>query len=114
MINADDQVRISEFLNSKRCALWPDCSCFDTLVHWNDKLENDYEGWSLEQLRWAEMSIFITLSCVANRCPDQKIKTAAMMQLLSPWWDRQKRNEEMTEEFLEERRREHQRKRARR
>jgi hypothetical protein len=110
MINAEDQAQISKLIRAKRCALWPDCSCRSTLIHWQDKLLNDYKGWGNEQLRWAETSIFITLSCVAHRCPDRKIKTWAMIQLLNPWWDRQKRNEEMSDEFIEERRREHQRK----
>lgn len=100
----DDLERISELINAKRCALWPDCACHETLVHWQDKLENDYKGWSNEKLRWAETSIFITLSCVAKRCPNRKIKSWAMVQLLNPYWDRQKRGEEMSDEFIESRR----------
>jgi len=92
-MNDEDQERISKLLHAKRCALWPHCGCHSTLVHWQNKLTNDYKGWSPEQLQWAETSIFITLSCVANRCPNRKIKTWAMMQLLNPWWDGQKRGE---------------------
>ena len=111
-MDIEDQERISKLLRAKRCALWPDCGCFEQLVYWQDKLRNDYKGWSNDQLRWAETSIFITLSCVGHRCPDRKIKTWAMMQLLNPWWDRQKRGEEASDEFIEKRRREHQRKQA--
>ena len=102
VMNYDDQERISKLLHAKRCELWPECGCHVTLVYWQDKLEHDYKGWSDELLRWAETSIFINLSCVASRCPDRKIKTWAMMQLLDPFWDRQKRGGD--DEFIERRR----------
>src|SRR5262245_34403430 len=72
-MNDEDLERMSKLIRAKRCDLWPDCSCPSTLVHWQQKLLHDYKGWSYEQLRWAETSIFITLSCVEKRCPDRKI-----------------------------------------
>ena len=96
---------IDKLLTAKRCGLWPDCACRATLVHWQNKpLENGQ--WDLESLSWAETSIFLTLSCVAERCPERRIRTYAQMQLLNLWWDRQRRGEELTEEFCEQLRQE--------
>ena len=96
-----DQILFNKILNSKQCGLWPECACNKTLVHWQSKLLTKHYRWKFESLLWADTSIFLTLSCVAERCPSRKIKTYAQMQLLNPWWDRQRRGEELTEEYCE-------------
>jgi hypothetical protein len=76
-------------LNSKRCEFWPDC-CGRKLEEWQDKFLRD-EPLSPEQLEWAETDIFFALCCVAHRCPVRKIKNYAAVQLLNPFWDRERR-----------------------
>src|SRR5262245_18784070 len=89
-MKAEDQEQISKLLRSKRCDLWPDRGCNETLVHWQDKLENDDKSSSSDQPRWTEWVIFINPSCGATRCPERKIKTWATIQLLNPFCDKQK------------------------
>jgi hypothetical protein len=93
-----------ELLSAKRCGLWPDCACHQTLLHWQRRASDEGLIEAPEQLAWAETSIFLTLSCIAERCPSSRYRTYAAMQLLNPWWDRQRRGEELTEEFCERRR----------
>jgi hypothetical protein len=92
---------LADLLKAKRCALWPDCGCKAQLVEWQSQLRTK-KDWDFESLRWAEISIFITLTCVANWCPVRRYRTYAQIQLLNPWWDRQRRGEELTEEFVEQ------------
>lgn len=92
---------VDNFLNTKRCNLWPDCACNKTLVHWQRKLLASCSPWEFEILSWAETSIYLALECVAAHCPSRKMKVYAQLQLLNPWWDRQRRGEELTEEFCE-------------
>jgi hypothetical protein len=33
-----DRALILELLQAKRCALWPDCACHETLAHWQRML----------------------------------------------------------------------------
>jgi hypothetical protein len=94
-------VALAELQKSKRCSLWPDCGCKAQLVHWQERVCDHDEEWEFESIRWAETSIFITLSCLADRCPDRRIRNYANCQLLSPWWDRQRRGEEITRAFIE-------------
>jgi len=92
----------SEYLNAKRCHLWPDCACKPNLVHWQNKLSDNETKWSFEDLRWAETSIFLTLSCVAESCPSPKYRAYAQVQLLNPYWDRQRLGIELTEEMCQQ------------
>ncbi len=95
---------IQKLMNEKRCSIWPECSCNRVLCHWQDKLDNDDVAWEREELVWAECLIFHALSCAAAHCPNPKIRTYATLQLLNPWWHRQRRGEELTKEFCEARR----------
>jgi hypothetical protein len=81
-----------------RCQFWPDCTCHETLKHWQDVLPNN--RFSFEALQWAETAIFLALSCVEAHCPSRKHREFAQVQLLNPWWDRQRRGEEMSREFF--------------
>ena len=78
-----------EKLLTARCELWPDCLCKQRLVHWQDKLAED-RVWDIETLSGAETSVYCALSCVAGRCPSRKYRAYAQVQLLNPWWDRQR------------------------
>ena len=66
-----DQILFNKILNSKQCNLWPECACNKTLVHWQSKILDNELEWTFEDLQWADLSIFITLSCVAERCPSR-------------------------------------------
>jgi hypothetical protein len=103
MINGNDQKHISELLNSKRCGLWPQCSCFHHLTHWQEKLSDEKLTWTVQQLAEGETAIFYSLSCAAMHCPDRKVRTFCQMQLLNPFWDHQRRGEEMTKELFAQR-----------
>src|SRR5262245_51692261 len=92
---------IHRMVNSRICTIWPSCSCYKTLLHWQHTLE-EHGDWSISDLSWAETSIFLALSCVEAHCPSQQYRAFAQVQLLNPWWDRQRRGEELTEEFAEE------------
>jgi hypothetical protein len=73
------------FLNSPTCILWPDCACHKNLVHWQDVLWDDDRFFTLtpEQLEWAEEVLFCTCACVAEHCPDPKIKAYGARQFLN-------------------------------
>jgi hypothetical protein len=92
---------IHRLINARTCTLWPECSCHHTLIHWQEQLANDELSWTVPELAWAETTIFFSLSCVAKHCPDQEIKSYCQDQLASPWFDRQRNGQELTEEFAE-------------
>jgi hypothetical protein len=92
---------IAELLSAKRCQLWPSCCCNRLWRHFQNQ---QFEGRPVEQLAQDETSIFVMLSCLEAHCPSKKVRTSAAIQLLNPWWDRQRRGEELTEEFCERRR----------
>jgi hypothetical protein len=71
------------------------------LLFWQD---DPLAGFSFEQLRAIETTMFEVLRCVSSHCPERRFRLAATAQLAGPWWDRQHRGEEMTEEFVRERR----------
>jgi hypothetical protein len=91
-----------ELLSRKRCQIWPECSCAKIIVRWQ---ERPVEEWPVEikDLAWVELSIFLALSCAERHCPDRKVRAYAAVQLLNPYWNRQRRGEELTEEFVQRR-----------
>ena len=96
---------IAKVLNRKRCDIWPDCSCAKMIIQWQ---QLPLEEWptDIKNLAWAELSIFLALKscCCAERyCPDRKVRTYATLQLLNPYWNRQRRGEELTEEWVQQR-----------
>ena len=90
-----------KLLQSSRCNLWPGCSCYQTLLHWQHALEEG-DDWSVAQLSWAETSIFLALSCVAVHCPSRKYREFAQLQLLNPWWDCQRAGLNRVEQLSDE------------
>jgi hypothetical protein len=88
-----DPILVAKLLRRKRCDLWPDCCCNKTLLHWQDRLPYEEFELTLEQLSWAETSVFLALSCIAAHCPQRRVRAYAEMQLIKPWWDRQRRLE---------------------
>src|SRR5947209_5928478 len=86
---------IQQLLKEKRCGLWPDCSCHQTLLHWQAQLPNEDITWTFNQLSWAETTIYLTLECVSAHCPDPKVRQYATFQLLSPWWNWQRKGIEL-------------------
>ncbi len=93
--------QIIQKLMTKRCQLWPSCSCHRQWVHLQDRLGQD--GWSFDEIAAVETTIFFMLSCVSAHCPDRKVRASATLQLLNPWWDRQRRGEELTKEWCQDR-----------
>jgi hypothetical protein len=87
-------------LINARCNLFPNCSCYHTLLHWQQALE-EHDDWSAADLSWAETSIFLALSCVEAHCPSQQYREFAQVQLLNPWWDCQRRGRNRVEELTE-------------
>jgi len=39
-----------EVIERKVCSLWPDCSCYHTLVQWQRNLRDEDKVWELEIL----------------------------------------------------------------
>jgi hypothetical protein len=99
----DKYAKIVEIVNRKRCGLWPECGCASQLEFWQKKFRHDPIGWDLEQLRRADLSIYLMLECIAAHCPNRKIRAKAEIELLNPFWDRQRRGEELTEEYVAKR-----------
>jgi hypothetical protein len=75
-----------------KCELWPACSCHPTLAAWSRKLDDPNYKWDLDELDWAEQSMFITLHCVSAHCPISKIRYWAKMELIHRQFDRRHRN----------------------
>ena len=90
--------------NSRTCSIWPNCCCNETLAHYQNRLGNRHLRWEFEELKHAEISIFIALRCVSNFCPSRRIKDWAQDQLRNPYWLRQHLGEEMTRDWFEQRR----------
>ena len=104
MTNLTDAKRaMAELLRRKRCQLYPECSCHKSLLHWQGLLLDDRMVWEFEHIQWADLSIFLVLSCLERHCPDREVRTYAAMQLLNPWWNRRKRGEGLTEEWVKRR-----------
>jgi hypothetical protein len=76
---------------SRRCDIWPDCSCARDLGHWQGVLQKDDHDWTLDELEYAQCIIFFSLCCVAHKCPDRKVRRYATVQLLNPYWNRERR-----------------------
>ena len=93
----------AEAMKRKVCELWPECSCHKSLLHWQGLLLDEGLKWEFKHLEWADLSIFLVLSCVKRHCPDGEVRANAARQLRDPWWDRQRRGENLTEEWIEQR-----------
>jgi hypothetical protein len=86
----------------KVCELWPECACNKFMIHQQRQLPDESIVWDTETLSAIETVLFFTLQCVAEYCPDPKVKRYATVQLLNPYWDAQRRGEVLTEEIREE------------
>jgi len=89
--------RVLRLLKEKYCPIWPRC-CYQHLLRYQELLENEERDWSFEQLQAAETMIFESLSCTGANCPDPDVRRYATVQLLNPFWNRQRRGKELTEE----------------
>jgi hypothetical protein len=67
-------------LSSPVCLLWPNCSCFKTITHWQRLLDDADETFTLEELEAAEVMIYFSLACAAEHCPDPETKLYAKRQ----------------------------------
>ena len=76
------------------CFEWPDCRCAQRCEYWDVKLEeycNPKTTATPEQLEWAELDLFATLSCIVAHCPDHRARRKATIELLHPIFNRQRR-----------------------
>jgi hypothetical protein len=93
---------LEEQRRTKRCVLWPDCGCRETLLRYQNLFADENEVWEFEELRAAETMIYLALECVAAYCPEKKVKHYAMVQLLNPYWNRQRARIELPDWRKEE------------
>lgn len=92
----------AEEQRTKTCFLWPNCGCRNILLRYQDLLLDDKKIWEFEELRMAETMIYCSLECVAHYCPEKKLKRHAMVQLLNPYWNRQRAGIELPDWRKEE------------
>jgi len=81
---------LEERLRGGVCNLWPYCGCHETLEQWAENLSDGERIFPMEQLDWAQTTIFISLCCMAKYCPDLGMRVYAMGQLQDKFWDEQK------------------------
>ena len=78
-----------------RCPYWPDCLCRKNHDHWYDMLLSWIDPTkppaTLEQLEHAEVMVYMALSCISANCPSQRIRQQATIELLKPFYERQRR-----------------------
>ena len=72
------------------CRRWPACVCGQ---HWLF-----YQDAPVEYFANAEPIINAMLSCIVERCPDPKVRSAATIQLLHPIFRPQQRKETIDDE----------------
>ena len=89
-MGSEEAARMLQRKRERGCELWPSCSCNSTLAKYADELSDQEKIWDMSVLQWAETSIYITLSCVAQYCPDLAMKRYAWQQLQKSFWDRQR------------------------
>jgi hypothetical protein len=75
-----------------------DCACVRKLAFYAERfLSGADEEWSIAEVATVETLIFATLCCVRDNSPDPAMRRYATIQLLAPFWDRQRRGEELTD-----------------
>jgi hypothetical protein len=70
-----------------RCESWPECSCGQKWDHWATTLQGHVATGvplSAEAYNWALTDLPCMLSCVAEHCPDKRIRRHALVQLMHP------------------------------
>ena len=72
------------------CRRWPGCVCGE---HWLF-----YQSAPVDYFLNAEPIINAMLSCIVERCPDARVRSAATIQLLHPIFRRQQRKETANDE----------------
>jgi hypothetical protein len=88
--------RVLAALKQKYCTVWPDCLCNTRLLFYLDKFDRE-EDWSLDALAAVETVIFMSLRCIEDCCPDPKGRRWATIELMDPWWNRQRQGMELTD-----------------
>jgi len=87
---------VLEKLKEKYCSFWPDCHCNTGLLDYLDKFDRE-EDFTIEQLAAIETVIFMSLRCIEDCCPDPKGRRWATIELMDPWWNRQRQGMELTD-----------------
>jgi hypothetical protein len=69
----------------ERCRDWPHCGCGDRWQHWQETLKAvPPPQFTEEEIEEIKANLIFMLSCVAQFCPDTRLRRHAMLQLLRP------------------------------
>jgi hypothetical protein len=74
----------------------PCCLCVRKLAFYADRFGED-EQWTLKELATVETLIFSALCCVRDNSPNPAVRRYATIQLMKPFWDRQRAGKELTD-----------------
>jgi hypothetical protein len=76
----------------------PCCLCVRKLTFYQHKfLTGADEEWTFAELATVELLIYSALCCVKDNSPDPAMRRYAAVQLLNPFWDRQREGKELTD-----------------
>jgi hypothetical protein len=94
--SSDKRWLLTRLLQQKNCQ--PDCTCVRGLAFYQEKfLRGEDEQWTLKDIATAETLIFSALTCVKDHSPNPAVRRFATIQLLQPFWDRQREGKELTD-----------------
>jgi hypothetical protein len=93
---SDKRWLLTRLLQQKHCQ--PDCTCIRRLTFYQEKfLRGEDEQWTIAQLATAETLIFSALCCVRDNSSDPAVRRYSTIQLMKPFWDRQRAGKELTD-----------------
>jgi len=87
---------VIELLKSKRCVFWPECSCARDLDHAHlyrivERMADErFPAPTKEQVEIMEVKVYLLLSCLSVKCPDVRVRRYATLELMKPFYDRQR------------------------
>jgi hypothetical protein len=80
-----------------RCQFWPECECArmaanNTLYSVVARMADErFPPPTPEEVEIIETKVFMTLSCVSVNCPVSRLRRQAQIELMKPYYDRQRR-----------------------
>src|SRR5262249_24962777 len=81
-------------LFGRRCDYWPDCKCaqsihplYSTLAR---VIDERLPAPTPSEVQAVEVKVFLVLSCLAEHCPVEQIRRQATVQLMNPYYERQR------------------------
>lgn len=77
-----------------RCPYWPDCLCRKNHDQWSERLslwiDPTEPAPTPEEIEIGEVSVYLTLRCMSANCPSQRIRQQATIELMKPFYERQR------------------------